>query len=99
MQLFKMFATLGLNSSEFNQGIDTAGSAATGFGDLLKNVGKIAAGAFAAASAAALKFASDSIETGKKFDSSMSQVAATMGTTVDQITELRDFAQEMGRTT
>lgn len=99
MQLFKMFATLGLNSQEFNQGIDTAGSAATGFGDLLKNVGKIAATAFAAASAAVVKFASDSIETGKKFDSSMSQVAATMGTTVDQITELRDFAQEMGRTT
>lgn len=33
------------------------------------------------------------------FDSSMSQVAATMGTTVDKIQNLRDFAQEMGRTT
>lgn len=33
------------------------------------------------------------------FDSAMSQVAATMGTTVDSISELRDFAQEMGATT
>ncbi|MBP5475127.1 MAG: phage tail tape measure protein [Methanomicrobium sp.] len=36
---------------------------------------------------------------GMSFDSSMSQVAATMGTTVDEITNLRDFAQEMGSRT
>ena len=29
----------------------------------------------------------------------MSQVAATMGKTVDEVQELRDFAQEMGATT
>lgn len=39
------------------------------------------------------------VDAGMTFDSSMSQVAATMGTTVDQIQELRDFAQEMGATT
>ena len=44
-------------------------------------------------------FGKVSVETGAQFDSSMSQVAATMGTTVDKITDLRDFAQEMGRTT
>ncbi|MCC8038312.1 MAG: phage tail tape measure protein [Bacteroidales bacterium] len=42
---------------------------------------------------------SGAIETGMAFDSSMSQVAATMGVTVDEIQELRDFAQEMGSTT
>lgn len=45
------------------------------------------------------KFISDSIATGMDFDKAMSQVAATMGTTVDQIGELRDFAKEMGATT
>lgn len=44
-------------------------------------------------------FASDSIQAGATFDSSMAQVAATMGVTVDQVQDLRDFAQEMGATT
>ena len=44
-------------------------------------------------------FIAGSVDVGKTFDKSMSQVAATMGTTVDQIGELRDFAQEMGSTT
>lgn len=44
-------------------------------------------------------FAEDSIQTGMSFDKAMSQVAATMGKTTDEITELRDFAQEMGATT
>lgn len=44
-------------------------------------------------------FIADSVEVGKEFDKSMSQVAATMGKTVDEITNLRDFAQEMGATT
>lgn len=44
-------------------------------------------------------FIGDSINVGKEFDKAMSQVAATMGTTVDQIGELRSFAQEMGATT
>lgn len=41
----------------------------------------------------------ESVETGMAFDSSMSQVAATMGTTVAEIGELRDFAREMGAAT
>lgn len=45
------------------------------------------------------KLVTDSIMTGMDFDKSMSQVAATMGTTVDQIGELRDFAKEMGAST
>lgn len=69
----------------------------------LKNIGGVAAkavgGAFAATGAAMVAFGKQSIEAGMQFDSSMSQVAATMGTTVDQIGELRDFAQEMGATT
>ena len=44
-------------------------------------------------------FVQDSINTGMNFDEAMSQVAATMGVTVDEIGDLRDFAKEMGRTT
>ena len=45
------------------------------------------------------KIGAASVKTGAEFDKSMSQVAATMGKTVGEITELRDFAQEMGRAT
>lgn len=71
--------------------------------DNLKNAGSTAVkaigGLVAGATAAVTAFAKSSVETGMAFDSSMSQVAATMGTTVDQIQDLRDFAQEMGAKT
>ena len=60
---------------------------------------KAAGVAITAASTAIVAFGASSVKTGMEFDKSMSQVAATMGTTVDQIGDLREFAQEMGRTT
>ena len=65
----------------------------------LKTAAKIGAAAIGAASAAITAFGVSSVKAGMAFDASMSQVAATMGVTTDQIGELRDFAQEMGRTT
>lgn len=47
----------------------------------------------------AVEFIGDSIQTGMGFDSAMSQVAATMGKTTDEIAELRDYAKEMGAET
>lgn len=44
-------------------------------------------------------FINDAINAGQNFDTAMSQVAATMGKSVDEIQNLRDFAQEMGATT
>lgn len=70
-------------SSSFGTGIAAAGKAFAAIG-----IG-----------AAVTGFAKDSVEAGMKFDASMSQVAATMGTTADKIGDLREFAQEMGRTT
>lgn len=64
-----------------------------------KGFGKIIGGAAVAGTAAVSAFAKSAINAGSSFDESMSQVAATMGTTVDKISELRDFAQEMGSTT
>nr|DAZ54388.1 MAG TPA: minor tail protein [Caudoviricetes sp.] len=43
--------------------------------------------------------AKSSVSVGMNFDASMSQVAATMGTTVDQIDNLTKVAKEMGSTT
>ena len=66
---------------------------------------KISLGAVAGAAAVTMAasaiagFVSDSIAVGTEFDTSMSQVAATMGTTVDDIEELREYALEMGSTT
>ncbi len=93
-------------------------SAGKSFGDGLRsglaNIGKAAAAALGAATAAVGAFAAESVKTGMKFDSSMSQVAATMGKTMEELDQqigsvelstgtftgtLRDFAQYMGATT
>ena len=74
----------------------TFGHAFTG---VLGGAAKLAAGAIGATTAAMGAFAASSVNVGKDFDAAMSQVAATMGKSVDEIGELRDFAQEMGRTT
>lgn len=60
---------------------------------------KVAGVAVTAASAAVAGFAKESISAGMGFDAAMSQVAATMGKTTEEITDLRDFAQDMGATT
>lgn len=64
----------------------------------------------AAATAATAAFIKSSLDVTKEFDTSMSQVAATLGYSVEELNnssstaaqnmqKLRDFAQEMGRTT
>ena len=76
-------------------------------GEMAKGIlgSKITLGALTGAAAIAkvgqevAQFAAEAVQVGMGFDSSMSQVAATMGTTVDQIADLRDYAKEMGSTT
>ncbi len=83
--VFDLQAKLGLDSTSFMSGLSAA---------------KVAAlGGIAAIGAAATAFVASSVNVGMEFDKSMSQVAATMGTTVDQIEDLRNFALEMGSTT
>lgn len=99
MNVFELFAKLGLDSSEFEAGLDRARSAGSALGSGLASAAQVGLRAVTAATTAVAGMGAVSVKTGAEFDSSMSQVAATMGTTVDQIEELRDFAQEMGRTT
>lgn len=65
----------------------------------LSKLGTVAGVALGAATGAAAAFAKTAIDAGMSFDSSMSQVAATMGKTVDEISGLRDAALEAGATT
>lgn len=69
------------------------------FGGVLGGATKLASLAIGGATTAITAFAASSVNVGKEFDASMSQVAATMGKSVDEIQELRDFAQQMGSTT
>lgn len=83
---------LAAQSQEAGKGLEVLGNAA-------KAVGAALAAAFAASTAAVVAFSKSSVDVGSAFDRSMSQVAATMGKTVAEVTNLRDFAQEMGAKT
>lgn len=69
------------------------------FAGVFPNAAGVAAAAAAALATAVAAIATQAVQVGMEFDKSMSQVAATMGVTVDEIGELRDFAQEMGAQT
>lgn len=103
MNIFKLMASLGLDTSAYDSALGGAESKAGRFGSALKRgVGtalKATGAALAAASTAVVGFAKSSVDAGMQFDSSMSQVAATMGVTVGEIQDLRKFALDMGATT
>lgn len=66
---------------------------------IAETVSKAALAAVGVASSAVVAFGKKTVDAGMDFDKSMSQVAATMGKSVEEVSELREFAQEMGRTT
>ena len=114
MNVFELSAILRLDSSQYEQGLNqaqnTAGGVGSKIGSALGTAAKVGAAALAAATTAVVAFGKSSVDAGMQFDQSMSQVAATMGYTTEQLsdssseasqnmTKLRDFAQEMGRTT
>lgn len=78
-----------LDTSGFTKGVSSMTVAA---GNLISDLTKTAATKLAG-------LAKSSVSVGMNFDASMSQVAATMGTTVDQIDKLTKVAKEMGSTT
>lgn len=78
-----------LDTSGFTKGVSSMTVAA---GNLISDLTKTAATKLAG-------LAKSSVSVGMNFDASMSQVAATMGTTVDQIDNLTKVAKEMGSTT
>ena len=103
LNLGSAIAYLKLNTSDFDTSLDKSegklSSVGSKFGSAFKTVGIGLAAATAAVGAGMVKFGKSSVEAGQQFDSSMSQVAATLGTTVDQIGNLREFAIDMGAQT
>ena len=114
MDFLKLRAVLGFDSSEYEKGLDDAKSKASSVGGAivggLKTVAKVGAAAIGAATTAVTGFAASSIKVGADFDSSMSQIAATLGLTIDDIKNnvdgagdvfdaLREKAREMGGST
>lgn len=92
MNLFDLVARLSLDSSDYEAGLQFAQQG-------LGTFKKVTLATFAASSAAFISFAKDAVATGMGFDAAMSQVAATMGVSVDEIENLREFAKNMGATT
>lgn len=92
MNVFDLFAKISLDTSEYTAGLTTAGSTLGGFATKFTNT-------LADLSKKFFAFGSDCVKVGADFDKAMSQVAATLGKTTDEVTDLRDFAREMGSTT
>ena len=88
-----------LSSALDGEATAAGNSAGSKLGAALLGGAQMGVAAFGAAATGMAAFGASSVEAGKAFDASMSQVAATMGVTVDEIGELRDFAQQMGSTT
>lgn len=115
--LLDLYAKISLDDTEFSAGVDRAASRFGALGNTftgISNVGKSAfkaVGVAVTAGGAALgAFVKSSVDTGMTFDKSMSQVAATMGYSVDEINKsgseanktfnnLRNAAIEYGETT
>lgn len=118
MNVFELFAKISLDSSEYDKQLDqaknSAESSGSKIGNAFKTAGKVAGTMLTVSTGAVAAFGKSSVEAGAEFDSSMSQVAATMGKSMEEFNSitasttvgtkeftgtLRDFAQYMGSTT
>ena len=103
MDLLNLVAKLSMDSSGFDKGLSSAKKAVSNLGTGIKKgfatVTKVTALAVTAASTAVVGFGKSAVTAGSQFDTSMSQVAATMGKSTDEIKDLREFAKKMGRET
>lgn len=103
IKLAEYQATLSWDASKFKTGMEESDKQFSSFSSKLKSIGGgvVAgiSGAITAASGAIVAFGKSSVSAGMDFDGAVSQIAATMGTTVDQIEDLRTTAQELGAST
>lgn len=98
-------------SDALNKDASSAGkSAGSALSSALGTAAKVGTAAIAATTAAVIGLGKSSVEAGAQFDSAMSQVAATMGYSLEEMNKegseaqetfntLREFAQEMGSST
>ena len=103
MNVFELFAKLGLDSSEYEKGLKEAENHGKTFGgrlgSALGTAAKAAGVALTAAATAVVGFGASSVKSGMEFDAAMQKVRAISGANNEQFLQLRDTAQEMGATT
>lgn len=118
MNVFELVASLTLDTKEYERGLKSAKGMATSTSqDITKSVANVKKGALVATGAIVAgitAFGVSSVKAGMEFDTSMSQVAATMGKTNAELQQevgevdlawghfsgnLREYAQEMGKHT
>ena len=89
MNLIELVAKLSLDNKQYLAGLAASKGEAMTFtrlaGGGLKKLSKLAVGAMAGASTAVTAFGVSAVKTGMGFDKAMSQVAATMGKTMDEM--------------
>lgn len=98
------------NTKDLGDSFEKSESKLAKFGEVAKQVGQMALQAFKEMAGQAVDFCKSAVSVGQEFDSSMSQVAATLGMTTDAIKNnvngagdtfdmLREKAKEMGSST
>lgn len=94
MDLMTLIARLKLDTSEYEKGIaEETGQTESKFSKLKGAIAGLGIGA------AFGKMAKEAVTTGATFDSAVSQIAATLGTTADKVDNLREKALQMGSET
>ena len=96
MNILELVAGISVDSSGMDEDLESLATRAVAKGKLIADaIGSVASKGFELLKGAI----SSSVETGKSFDTAISQVAATTGQTVDQIGDLKAAAEKMGATT
>ena len=88
INLFSVFAKIGLDSSEFDRGIGEATQSGMGFGGVIGGVAKTVAAAGAAIGAAMVGIGAASMRVGMDMQSSMGAIQAQTGMATDDVRQL-----------
>lgn len=103
MTVFDLMAKIGLDTSGYDSGLAKAKDKFSAFGSGVtagaKSIATATLNAAKKAGELGAALLKSSVSAGANFDASMAQVASTMGKTVDEIQDLREFAQKMGAET
>ena len=99
MDLMKLVATLSLDAKNFEQGIQQAKGQVGGLSSASVAVGNLMSQGFNAAVGAVKNFSGYVLDSGKSFESTMSEVQAISGASGQDLVDLTNKAKEMGATT
>ena len=99
MDLMSLVATLSLDTKNFVQGINEAKGQVSGISSVSVAVGNLISQGFNSAVGAVKNFAGYVMDSGKTFESTMSQVQAISGASGEEMDALTQKAKEMGSTT